>query len=371
MALRLGNWVRSGAIDNTERGRITGTIHLEGLEHPLTLDLQGNAHPDLAGCRLEFRNPEAESVDPGDLEGLRPEQRGHAGVMSASRKRQVPAHDPRESGAGEIEYVLTNLLHLEWFDHHNGRIVVEGAGFEWSIDLPRWKITDEEIAAQEEQARAAANLFMNLALEEYEEINDEIRASEKQIDPKADDEFSWEQRLRHSESRVDAILNLLNEAETDEERSELLDRAFASRTPGEASEPAADFGEPDDDSWEEIRRIELDDQLRALISSLAEENDPLMHDPVEIEEDPETSGELLTMMVKVRTIGDLLLEDEVPSEPGFIIALLKREIDRSQNIAGRLPAGDGAPGIPADLSARVWRIRDLLIQIAGKLRSQA
>ena len=75
MAWRIHESVIRGELDNREKGRVTGRLWIEGVPEPVLLRLTGNAHPDLAGCRLEFHNTgEPAIMLPG--EQLDPEQTG-------------------------------------------------------------------------------------------------------------------------------------------------------------------------------------------------------------------------------------------------------------------------------------------------------
>lgn len=56
MAFRIHDSVVRGEIDNRLKGIVRGNIWLEGRSEPLTLELRGNAQPDIAGCLLTFAN---------------------------------------------------------------------------------------------------------------------------------------------------------------------------------------------------------------------------------------------------------------------------------------------------------------------------
>jgi len=156
MAWRIAESVARGEIDNRQKGRVTGRIWLAGKKEPLELELQGNALRDLAGACLTFENPAPKSDQPA---ALNPQQRGMVGDMTASRKVRVPDVPVEEALAmGKIGIKppehLANCLYLEWFSGHNGRVVIESAGFRLSITEPVWKMTAHE---QKEQLRANAS----------------------------------------------------------------------------------------------------------------------------------------------------------------------------------------------------------------------
>lgn len=88
MAFRVHDSVVRGEIDNRVKGIVCGKIWLENREEPLTLELKGNAHRDLAGCLLTFTNPLRRVVHP-HLDLLNPMQRGVVGDLTAARKARV------------------------------------------------------------------------------------------------------------------------------------------------------------------------------------------------------------------------------------------------------------------------------------------
>ena len=143
MAWRIAESVVRGEIDNRQKDRVTGRIWLAGSKAPLELELQGNALRDLAGRRLTFENP---NPKPGQPVGLKPQQIGAVGDMTASRKVRVPDVPVEEAyamikiGVKPPEH-LANSIYLEWFSDHNGRVVIESADFRLSIDEPAWKMS--------------------------------------------------------------------------------------------------------------------------------------------------------------------------------------------------------------------------------------
>ena len=56
MAWGIDESVIRGEIDNRVKGVVSGRLWLEGIAEPVTLQLSGNAHRDLAGCLLNFKN---------------------------------------------------------------------------------------------------------------------------------------------------------------------------------------------------------------------------------------------------------------------------------------------------------------------------
>src|SRR5437016_13570149 len=88
MAWRIHDSVQRGEIDNRERGVVRGKIWLHGLLEPVTLDLKGNACPDLAGCLLTFENP-GKTVPLRMNSRMDPVHRGTIGDLTDSRKVRV------------------------------------------------------------------------------------------------------------------------------------------------------------------------------------------------------------------------------------------------------------------------------------------
>src|SRR3989442_10517044 len=88
MAWRIHDSVVRGEIDNRVKGRVRGKVWLDGLTEPVTLDLKGNACPDLAGCLLQFNNP-LKTIPMRTDAHLHPIQNGQIGDLTASRKVRV------------------------------------------------------------------------------------------------------------------------------------------------------------------------------------------------------------------------------------------------------------------------------------------
>lgn len=155
MAWRIEEHVVRGEIDNRTRGRITGRIWLLGRAEPIELELVGNAWRDVAGRRLQFLNPEPK---PGAPPQLAPRQGGVIGDCTASRKVKVPEIPMEQIGEyykarRKFPWHWGNSLYLEWFSLANGRVVVESASYQLTIDPEAaW-----EMSAEEEEAQRRAN----------------------------------------------------------------------------------------------------------------------------------------------------------------------------------------------------------------------
>src|ERR1041385_8966875 len=140
MAWRIHDSVQRGEIDNRQRGSVRGRLWLNGCLEPVTLDLQGNACPELAGCLLTFENP-GETIPLRTDGPMNPVQRGTIGDLTASRKVRV--YDvPLEQASAMLKRQekppehMANCLYLEWFSEANGRVVVESADYKLVISPP-------------------------------------------------------------------------------------------------------------------------------------------------------------------------------------------------------------------------------------------
>jgi len=166
MAWRISKHVISGEIDNRTKGRVTGFLELADGSERITLDLVGNAHPDLAGSLIRFTNPRAR---PGPLKEFAREQTGPAGDITASHRVKdllVPleAFLKMDEGERSKAYRWANCLYLEWYGHLNGRVVLEGISYEveW-VEGPLWRISEEDVSEQADRGqKGMAGFFENV-----------------------------------------------------------------------------------------------------------------------------------------------------------------------------------------------------------------
>jgi hypothetical protein len=221
MAFRIHESVVRGEIDNRVKGVVRGKIWLHGFATPLTLELKGNAQPDLAGCLLIFTNPQP-PVPMLRPEELSLEQRGTIGDLTASRKVRVPAVPmvefldwPKEKGRPPSRWA--NCLYLEWFSEANGRVVIESADYELKISPPEWRLTLEEEAQRAKQAAAGLDNFMQI-------LSDAIEKQKRgQKDPEAEwDEHDYEKLMKESDARTDKYLELLDKYGDSDEAEEKI-----------------------------------------------------------------------------------------------------------------------------------------------------
>jgi len=198
MAWRLGTSIVRGEIDNTERGRLRGSIWVIGREEPIQLELKGDACIDMAGRRLTFINPQPEEGDHTDLHAL---QQGVPGDLTASRKARVldvsVEEAARLSADGKpVPEHLACCLYLEWFSQANGRVVVEGCDFDMALSDATWVMTETEERVRADQSR--------LAIREWLEHLSDIQLDDGSDDDDGPmDEFEWEQFLRESDQLTD------------------------------------------------------------------------------------------------------------------------------------------------------------------------
>lgn len=137
MAWRIHDSVVRGEIDNRQRGLVRGRLWLDGIPEPVLIELDGNACADLAGCRLQFTNPQP-TVPMRKDAIFAPVQRGQTGDLTASRKVRV-FDVPLEQALAMIRRGekppehMANSLYLEWFSQANGRVVIESSDFQVKI----------------------------------------------------------------------------------------------------------------------------------------------------------------------------------------------------------------------------------------------
>jgi len=201
MAFRIHREVAHGEIDNTVRGTIRGRVWLAGQDEPLILDLKGNCHPDIAGCRVEFRNPRPAPCARTNT-SLATDQSGEAGDMTASRKVRLTDPSALADSGSDLDVKPTperwgNCLYLEWYSGRNGRVVIESPDYDVTVSAPEWRLTDDEAANIREQSAAAFAAFL-AAVEEA------LPGPRETPEPPASrpmDEFEWEQFLKHSDRR--------------------------------------------------------------------------------------------------------------------------------------------------------------------------
>lgn len=240
MAWRIHDHVLRGELDNREKGVVRGRIWLHGVDVPVEIELQGNAHTDLAGCLLTFRNT-SETFPIQIEDGFKLEQKGRAGDLTASRKVRVLDDLPDDDAELDFEDTevqpghMANCLYLEWFSEGNGRVVIESTDFELEVSPPLWRLSPEEEA--DRAARAEANFTEFLS-----KLNDAVEAARH--DPPEDkewDEFDYELMMRESDARTEKYIELIEKYGDGPDADEIINREMGWDFDSD------DFGDDDDD----------------------------------------------------------------------------------------------------------------------------
>src|SRR5882724_8565609 len=223
MAFRIHDSVLRGEIDNREKGIVRGKIWVHGRDEPVTLELKGNAWPDLAGSLLKFTNP-LPLVPHLELDSLNPVQGGIIGDLTASRKVRVfdipteEAYMMCKRGEKPPEH-MANCLYLEWFSEYNGRVVIESTDYQLEISTPLWHLSPEEDEQRARDAAAGMSKFM-------QKLSDAIEDQQRgQKDPEDEwNEHDYEKFLRESDARTDKYMELLDKYGESEEAEEKIAR---------------------------------------------------------------------------------------------------------------------------------------------------
>ncbi len=223
MAFRIEDSVLRGEIDNRTKGTVTGKIWVMNRDEPVILQLQGNAHPDLAGCLLTFENPKPGPVHP-EIASLHPEQTGTIGDLTASRKCRVydipvdQAYEMSKRGEKPPEH-LANVLYLEWFSEKNGRVVIEGPDWKLKLTAPEWTPTPED---EERRAQDAAEGLTHF----FQRLTDAVDKARHQGPEEIDDwdEFDYEKLMKESDARTDKYSELLDKYGHGEEAEKIIAR---------------------------------------------------------------------------------------------------------------------------------------------------
>jgi hypothetical protein len=238
VAWRIHDSVIRGEIDNRTKGIVRGKLWLDGLSQAVTLELEGNACSDLAGCLLRFKNP-AKTFPMPRKPQFNPLQRGKIGNLSASQKVRVFMIPDEEAFAmidrGEKPPErLANALYLEWFSEGNGRVVIESAEFELTISAPEWRLSAAEEKQRATDAEAGWEMFSK-------QLNDALEKQKRgQKDPEAEwNEHDYEKFLKESDARTDKYMELQEKYGDSEEAEEKIAKEMGwlkEQTPEEAEE---------------------------------------------------------------------------------------------------------------------------------------
>lgn len=359
MAWRIHEYVLRGEIDNRVRGRVTGKVWLAGVTEPLELDLRGNCHPDLAGCRLVFENPAPipfETAPPARL------QKGEAGDITAARKVRVydipfeEAYAMIKAGGTPPEH-MANSLYLEWYSKFNGRVVVESSDYRLQISEPEWRFSAEELAERAKRMEQGGEFVTRVELEQEEEPWDEFRA---------------EQFLRESDATADRYRRLLEKYMDHPDSERLIARemgwtwiedALDAEEAAEAgrSEPAGEAFAFDEDDYEEP---EPDPALEG-ISWMRDERGEIVH-PIQFR----ANKILYCVLDEIRDRGYDLNTDDVKLE-NFIGGCMKLSAKLAGALNGRTREEDWSdPAMTIASLKRILAILNETLTAAGELEEK-
>lgn len=114
MAWRPTEYLKSGELDNTILGKITGWMEFAGLSEKVQFKLEGDFHRDIRGAKIAFRG-DGDSLSDIDaakryMEGFSTRQTGQAGDIT---------------GGFEPADYIKDSVYIEWYGNDNGRIVLE------------------------------------------------------------------------------------------------------------------------------------------------------------------------------------------------------------------------------------------------------
>lgn len=352
MAFRIHDSVVRGEIDNRTKGIVRGKIWIAGRRKPVVLELRGNAWPDLAGCRLKFKNP-LQRVAQHGLDSLNPKQDGQVGDITASRKVRVPAvpladflNWPKAKGQPPSRWA--NCLYLEWYSAQNGRVVLESADYHLEISAPEWRLTPAEEAERAKLAAAGLTGFMQKLTEAIEQ------QKRGQKDPEAEwDEHDYEKLMKESDARTDKYGELLDKYGHSDEAHEQIAREMGwtrDLTPEEAAEEDKRIEEMNRLCEEALNEPEPEpDPAREGIDWLRDKHGhihhPLQHrcsesalkywrktDRLGLQNSNDKAlgnfiGEWLTTSAKLAGALDGIAQERGPRDAAFTVAYLKRALN--------------------------------------------
>jgi hypothetical protein len=344
MAWRIEENVISGEIDNRTSGRVYGKVWLAGRNDPLVLELTGNCHKDLAGCRLTFTNPAPEAD--GSLT-LAANQRGAVGDMTAARKvRVIEDFDYLAMKRGKkFPEHLANCLYLEWFSEANGRVVIESTTYQISVSEPVWQLAPDEEIRQHEANADAMRSFMERAAGALDP------REEAAYDGTPKDEFEWELFLRASDRRTAKLGELMEKYHDHPDRDRVIAREMGWTAIEEMLDAEAELSEeeesdnPGDAGLEESEPVEMDeDPIRhPLVARLIDRSATLMELAGDKRDNDleEMVGGFIAIGPKIAgALGIVRPSRNLDNEfNGLVVAKLKRaigELSRAINAASRL-----------------------------------
>lgn len=256
MAWRIHEHVVRGELDCTERGRVSGRIWFAGRNEPVVLALRGCPLRDLAGRRLEFRNPYPRPGLPADFAA---QQEGDVGDLTASRKNRVPDVSMDEVDGylarGEMfPWHWGNVMYLEWFSARNGRVVIEAFDFEIGVTTEEaaWTMTEAEDLEQRHRNLEAVKRFLERL------GGGKLPETAAGADPAPDDPFATpkpqteeaaDRMMRDSDALADRIAARLEREGEGADYEKILEEELERRRIARGEKPLTPEEEAEGEKW--------------------------------------------------------------------------------------------------------------------------
>ena len=390
MAWRIGKSITRGEIDNRLPGTVSGRLWVLGRQDPIELDLRGNCLRDIAGCRVEFKNPNPEPDD--RLEGLAGAPGGSVGDMTASRRVRVFDVSVEEALEQQLRGIdvpvrMANGIYLEWFSEANGRVIVETTDFTVKVSTPQWRLGDEELSGQVERSQEAMRGFLELPADAAE--MDEDGDGEFPMN-----EFEWEKMLKESDAKSDKYGDLLEKYIDHPDRETIIARemgwdwlkdALDAEEKGIIPDRKEDYDHPEaiepnprteGVDWIHVDKGRVKHPLahRAFEASMAMWHACNDRGLLEDDGDPDVQE----MVFQAQTLSDKLvgalngMASEVQPEAGFIIACLKRAlcyVDSATAAGARAQKRNVLPSETLDeFRGEIFKIREEMLRLMQRLR---
>ena len=258
---RLADSVIRGEIDSRDPDRVIGRVWLVDRTFPIEITLRGNPMRDVAGCLLEFENPDPM---PEDNEGLSPIQMGVPGIITASRKVRVlevtADGNSRQDPLLNTTNKVGNAIWIEWFSNANGRVIIHATDFRITISAFAWRMTPDQEQRQIRNSEKAYNQWRDIVASENGEVEDYF--DDDDDDFWYMDEFEWERQFQESDAVSKRYMLLMETFLNDPDR----EKRIAHEMGWNASENA-DFDDLDLD-WDDDEDFDIEDALE-LASSLS------------------------------------------------------------------------------------------------------
>src|ERR1017187_1436587 len=399
MAWRIHDSVIRGEIDNRVKGIMRGKLWVDGLSGPATLELAGNACPDLAGCLLKFKNP-ARTFPLPQKPKFNPLQRGRIGNLSASQKVRVFTVPDEEAFAmidrGEKPPErMANAVYLEWFSEGNGRVVIESTQFELEISAPEWRLTAAEEKQRAKDAEAGWEMFTR-------QLSDAIEKQKRgQKDPEAEwGEHDYEKLMKESDARTDKYLELLEKYGDSDEAEEKIAKEMGwlrELTPEEAEEENRRIEEmnraceealneppPEPEphregiDWIRTKDGDLRHPLQHRCSESAmkfwKQPDKLGLKKTEDEDLQQFIFEFQTTGAKLAGALNGIAQDRGIADPAFTVACLKRALNHLHKSQAGLEAVAPKKVLPekmiADARKELFEIREGILKLMDEFRGR-